>query len=363
MFRRSLAASALVSFFSRSKRGFFFRFFVCVVFFLTLAVFLLNNTKFSLDVKERGNEKVSPQCSAALQALVESAPAVSWPPPCPLDPALRAAFEGPDGSMPITKNWCLAQRYEGVGERVLDWNNEYVVAYCSNIAAGREFGSYKEYDMLQLKHGMVDMARRGLGAPSLASSVGMVIGSERPWVECIALNLAASTVWTFEYGRIVSTHPRLKAKPYKEIATDFAAGKSQLLDWIVSYSSLEHSGLGRYGDALNPEGDTEALAQAWCMLKPGGVLLLAFGMTCQDQGHIEFNAHRVYGFKRLAHVARGFELIGFTSPSNDACNPLNPPDPREARMVLLRKPREGKYVELSAGDFSRAAERFRVENF
>jgi len=26
-------------------------------------------------------------------------------------------------------------------------------------------------------------------------------------------------------------------------------------DGVITYSSLEHSGLGRYGDALNPWGD------------------------------------------------------------------------------------------------------------
>ena len=34
-------------------------------------------------------------------------------------------------------------------------------------------------------------------------------------------------------------------------------------DAVVSFSSIEHSGLGRYGDALNPWGDLIASAQAW----------------------------------------------------------------------------------------------------
>lgn len=183
------------------------------------------------------------------------------------------------------------------------------------------------------------------------------------WVECIALNLDAATVWTFEYGKVVSTHPRLKAKPYKEIASDFAAKNARPLDWIASYSSLEHSGLGRYGDPLNPEGDAEAMQQAWCMLKPGGVLLLAFGMTCKDTGFIEFNAHRVYGFRRLAYVARGFELIGFASRSADACSPSDP-NPREAHILLLRKPKGGQPgQELAAEDFAFAAERYRKEGY
>ena len=33
---------------------------------------------------------------------------------------------------------------------------------------------------------------------------------------------------------------------------------------IVSVSSLEHPGLGRYGDSINPWSDIIAVARAWC---------------------------------------------------------------------------------------------------
>ena len=44
---------------------------------------------------------------------------------------------------------------------------------------------------------------------------------------------------------------------------------SKRYDGLVTFSSVEHSGLGRYGDALNPWGDLIAMARAWCVLKPG----------------------------------------------------------------------------------------------
>jgi hypothetical protein len=48
-----------------------------------------------------------------------------------------------------------------------------------------------------------------------------------------------------------------------------------LFDAVVSHSSLEHSGLGRYGDPLNPWGDLVTMARAWCVAKPNeGKLLL-----------------------------------------------------------------------------------------
>lgn len=271
--------------------------------------------------------------------------------------------------MPIfAKEFCLAQRYEGEKERVLDWSENFITKYCLGIADGSNSGTYTAAVVAEVRNGLEVMGAGAHGAaPSLSGTTGMVLGSEYPWVECLALNLGADAVWTFEYGVIRSTHPRLKALPYKAMAKGYAEGTLEQVDWIVSFSSLEHSGLGRYGDALNPEGDAEAMQQAWCMLKPGGVMLLGAPMTCQDRGYIEFNAHRVYGFQRLAHVASGFEVLGWTSLSEDACKPAPPPilDPATRsyptqHIVLLRKPVRPGAVEATAKEFADAAQHFRA---
>ena len=65
-----------------------------------------------------------------------------WPPQCPLaaDSPLRARYAGPFESMPLTVDMCFAQRYEGEGERVLDWSAAAVDALCAAVAryAARE---------------------------------------------------------------------------------------------------------------------------------------------------------------------------------------------------------------------------------
>lgn len=43
-------------------------------------------------------------------------------------------------------------------------------------------------------------------------------------------------------------------------------------DAVVSLSAIEHIGLGHYGDPLDPDGDTKAIANGWRWLKPGGWL-------------------------------------------------------------------------------------------
>ena len=259
-----------------------------------------------------------------MEGLIASAPAVEWPPPCPLPDGspLVERYSGPDGSQPINRWYCFAQRYEGT--MTVDWSAAVVDDFCAGMQAGTQSGTYGYGDDAR-----VDNVFAHLLAP-VSGSVGMVLGSERPWVECLALRHGAAEVWTFEYATIVSTHPRLKAKTTHDMAADHLSGALPLMDWVASYSSLEHSGLGRYGDALNPDADKEAMLMAWCFLKPGGLMLLGAPMACANSGYIFFNAHRVYGDQRLAYVTAGFELVGYV----DGCVHL---EDGSTDMVLLRK--------------------------
>ena len=60
--------------------------------------------------------------------------------------------------------------------------------------------------------------------------------------------------------------------------------------------TLEHIGLGRYGDPLNPHGDVTALTTLAALTEPGGRFYFA---TPFGRERIEFNAQRVYGLPRL----------------------------------------------------------------
>lgn len=42
------------------------------------------------------------------------------------------------------------------------------------------------------------------------------------------------------------------------------------MDFAFSYSSLEHNGLGRYGDPLNPNADLQDVEMLTCIIRPGG---------------------------------------------------------------------------------------------
>ena len=51
-----------------------------------------------------------------------------------------------------------------------------------------------------------------------------------------------------------------------EARVRYLAGELGPFDCAASISSIEHSGLGRYGDQLNPWGDLVATAKLGCLL-------------------------------------------------------------------------------------------------
>ena len=79
------------------------------------------------------------------------------------------------------------------------------------------------------------------------------------------------------------------------------------LDFVISFGAVAHAGLGRFGYALNPFGDLEAVARIWCLLKPGGMLYLSAPIGRQDK--VMFNMQRVYGPMRLPHLLANWEQV------------------------------------------------------
>jgi SAM-dependent methyltransferase len=59
---------------------------------------------------------------------------------------------------------------------------------------------------------------------------------------------------------------------------------------------IEHVGLGRYGDAIDPQGDAKAALELSRILAPGGRLLI---VTPVGRPKVCFNAHRIYSFEMI----------------------------------------------------------------
>jgi SAM-dependent methyltransferase len=71
---------------------------------------------------------------------------------------------------------------------------------------------------------------------------------------------------------------------------------------------VEHVGLGRYGDPLDPEGDRTAIEELKRVLAPGGLLLFVVPI---GQPKIMFNAHRIYSYSQIEEYFRDLAIEEF----------------------------------------------------
>lgn len=74
---------------------------------------------------------------------------------------------------------------------------------------------------------------------------------------------------------------------------------------------VEHVGLGRYGDRLDPDGDLKAISELKRVVSPGGSLLFVVPIGAP---RIMFNAHRIYSYDQIAGyfsdlIVKEFSLI------------------------------------------------------
>lgn len=81
---------------------------------------------------------------------------------------------------------------------------------------------------------------------------------------------------------------------------------------------VEHVGLGRYGDPIDPDGDLKAMAELKRVLAPGGNLF--FVVPVGGVPKIMFNAHRIYSYQQVLDCFNGLELIEFALVPDNAAD-------------------------------------------
>jgi len=116
--------------------------------------------------------------------------------------------------------------------------------------------------------------------------------------EAMALWQGAEHVYVVDYNKPVCEHEKITVFSHVELAESGIK-----TDVGISFSSFEHDGLGRYGDPLNPNGDIEAMQTAGKYLKDGGYLWMG---VPQGNDCLVWNAHRIYGEKRLPLLLNGY---------------------------------------------------------
>jgi hypothetical protein len=153
---------------------------------------------------------------------------------------------------------------------------------------------------------------------------------------------------------LISDHPKIQIITPLKLNTLVLSGNAPQFDAMVSFSSIEHSGLGRYGDSLNPWGDLITMARTWCLTRPGGRALI--GVPGGFDG-VYFNGNKIYGPLQFSHLFANWNQIysqakmfkdGWKTPIPDVC-----PDKNAERiffcyepLTVLEKPQDGHHNEL-----------------
>lgn len=80
------------------------------------------------------------------------------------------------------------------------------------------------------------------------------------------------------------------------------------IESLSSMHVLEHIGLGRYGEPLDPEGDIKAFAELKRVLAKNGSLIIVVPLGVPI---IRFNAHRIYSYDQIFSYFSDLSLIDF----------------------------------------------------
>ena len=91
--------------------------------------------------------------------------------------------------------------------------------------------------------------------------------------------------------------------------------RDESIESLSCMHTLEHIGLGRYGDTIDPQGDRKAMAELKRVLKKKGNLLIVVPV---GKKRILFNSHRIYSYKQIIDEFKDFELKEFTIVPDDA---------------------------------------------
>lgn len=122
----------------------------------------------------------------------------------------------------------------------------------------------------------------------------------------------------YDYRPAKLNIPNLSAGHADLLALPFA---NDSVDSLSCMHTIEHMGLGRYGDPVDPDADLKAIDELIRVLSPKGNLLLAVPI---GKSKIQFNAHRIYSYAQIREYFKNLTLKEFS---------LIPDNARETGMM------------------------------
>lgn len=103
----------------------------------------------------------------------------------------------------------------------------------------------------------------------------------------------------------------LKAGSANLLALPFA---DRSVESLSCMHVIEHIGLGRYGDPLDPDGDLKSMAELRRVLAPGGTLLFVVPV---GRPRVVYNAHRIYSAGQVKEAFKDLEIKDFALIPDD----------------------------------------------
>ena len=161
----------------------------------------------------------------------------------------------------------------------------------SNALAHAKSSRIVEYPWVYMNIDKVNVCKRLLDVGSVGSVLPIVLASQGYEVWCIDVR----------YYEGDGLAQNLKCLVGDVRKTSFENG---FFDCAIAVSTLEHIGLGRYGEWLEPDGDITAVSEISRILSEHGALLVTLPFGKEEV----FPSHRVYNQQRLQTILDGFKV-------------------------------------------------------
>jgi len=152
----------------------------------------------------------------------------------------------------------------------------------------------------------------------IAASRPIEVLDIRPMVEPPCVNLI------FRQGDILN--------PHRELCNNYPL--------VSSLHALEHIGLGRYGDAIAPDGFERAVKQCAALVAPHGRFLLSLPVAQIPRHLVQFNSQRLFAARQLTDLLSRM-LPGFVPVWTTLIDQRRKPITTEAEPDLLLETFEG----------------------
>lgn len=91
--------------------------------------------------------------------------------------------------------------------------------------------------------------------------------------------------------------------------------ETESVESLSCMHTVEHVGLGRYGDNIDPNGDLIAISELKRVLKRGGDLLFVVPV---GKPMLQYNAHRIYSYEMVMEYFQDLTLMDFSLIPDDA---------------------------------------------